>query len=45
VVIEVPTEEVAELTEQMQNRHRFVLDPSHLALSGRCVHCIAQDSS
>jgi Fur family ferric uptake transcriptional regulator len=45
VVTEVPTEELAELTERLRNRFRFVVDPSHLALSGRCGHCTDQGGS
>jgi hypothetical protein len=45
VVTEVPTEELIELTERLRHRFRFVVDPSHLALSGRCGHCTDQDGS
>ncbi len=44
-VTEVPTAEVAEFIGQLQNRYGFVLDPSHLALSGRCGRCAEQDGS
>ena len=44
-VTEVPTEELTELTERLRHRLGFVLDPSHLALSGRCRHCTEQDDS
>lgn len=44
-VTEVPTEETAELTERLRHRFGFVLDASHLALSGRCVDCAEQDDS
>lgn len=40
-VSEMPTEELIELTAQLQDRFGFELDPSHLALSGRCRTCIA----
>jgi Fur family ferric uptake transcriptional regulator len=36
-VSEIPTEELGELTEQLRKRYGFVLDASHLALSGRCA--------
>ncbi|HEV7452303.1 MAG TPA: transcriptional repressor [Pseudonocardiaceae bacterium] len=39
VVTEVPTEVLTELTERLSDRFGFTLDPSHLALSGRCVRC------
>ena len=45
VVTEVPTEEVSEFIGRLQNRYEFVLDPSHLALSGRCGRCAEQDGS
>jgi Fur family ferric uptake transcriptional regulator len=45
VVTEIPTEELIELTERLLHRFRFVVDPSHLALSGRCGHCTDQDGS
>jgi Fur family transcriptional regulator, ferric uptake regulator len=36
-VIEIPTEELIDLADQLRVRFGFVLDPSHLALSGRCA--------
>jgi Fur family ferric uptake transcriptional regulator len=36
-ITEIPTEEFTELTERLRARFGFVLDPSHLALSGRCA--------
>ncbi|MBV9163225.1 MAG: transcriptional repressor [Pseudonocardiales bacterium] len=38
-VTEIPPGELTVLTEQLQERFGFVLDPSHLALSGRCGRC------
>jgi len=38
-VTEVPPEELTDLTERLRERFGFVLDPSHLALSGRCRGC------
>jgi Fur family ferric uptake transcriptional regulator len=38
-VTEVPPEELTDLTERLRERFGFVLDPSHLALSGRCRSC------
>ena len=42
-VSEVPTEDMAELTAQLQQQYGFVLDASHLALSGRCRNCAGAD--
>jgi Fur family ferric uptake transcriptional regulator len=42
-VTEIPSEELTALTEQLRERFGFVLDPSHLALSGRCSRC-AEDT-
>lgn len=42
-VTEIPPEELTALTEQLRERFGFVLDPSHLALSGRCSRC-AEDT-
>jgi Fur family transcriptional regulator, ferric uptake regulator len=39
VVTEIPTEELDDLAGRLQDRAEFILDPSHLALSGRCVDC------
>ncbi|HEX2289838.1 MAG TPA: transcriptional repressor [Pseudonocardiaceae bacterium] len=44
-ITEIPTEELTELAERLRQRFSFVLDPSHLALSGRCANCIGQDGS
>jgi Fur family ferric uptake transcriptional regulator len=41
-VTEIPSEELTELTKRLRHRFGFVLDPSHLALSGRCVRCVEQ---
>ncbi|MGH3753327.1 MAG: Fur family transcriptional regulator [Pseudonocardiaceae bacterium] len=41
-VTEVPTGELTELTERLSDRFGFTLDPSHLALSGRCGKCAEQ---
>ncbi|MEO7196672.1 MAG: transcriptional repressor [Pseudonocardiaceae bacterium] len=41
-VTEIPPEVLTDLTAQLQERFGFVLDPSHLALSGHCTgHCAA----
>jgi Fur family ferric uptake transcriptional regulator len=40
-VIELATEEFVDLTERLLQLHGFVLDASHLALSGRCASCTA----
>lgn len=44
-ITEIPTEELTELTERLRQRFDFLLDPSHLALSGRCANCPGQDGS
>ena len=36
-VTEVPPEELTDLIERLRSRFGFVVDPSHLALSGRCA--------
>jgi Fur family ferric uptake transcriptional regulator len=36
-IIEVPPEELTDLIEQLRSRFGFVIDASHLALSGRCA--------
>lgn len=36
-VTEIPPGELTTLIEQLRERFGFVLDPSHLALSGRCA--------
>jgi hypothetical protein len=33
----VPPEELSDLIERLRSRFGFVIDPSHLALSGRCA--------
>ncbi|MGH3915653.1 MAG: Fur family transcriptional regulator [Pseudonocardiaceae bacterium] len=38
-VEEMAMAELTELTEQLRNEFGFTLDPSHLALSGRCKDC------
>jgi Fur family ferric uptake transcriptional regulator len=43
-VTEVPTGELDELTGRLQQRFGFTLDPSHLAMSGRCACCIESDN-
>ncbi|MDQ4103852.1 MAG: transcriptional repressor [Actinomycetota bacterium] len=43
-VTEIPPDELDELTEGLQQRFGFVLDPSHLALSGRCARCSAENN-
>jgi Fur family ferric uptake transcriptional regulator len=42
-VTEIPTEELTELTARLTAEYGFLLDPSHLALSGRCRSCVAAD--
>lgn len=47
-VTEIPTEELTELAQRLQAEYGFALDPTHLALSGRCRSCAAtaeQDGS
>jgi Fur family transcriptional regulator, ferric uptake regulator len=41
-VTEVPPGELGNLIEQLRDRFGFVLDPSHLALSGRCAEHAAE---
>ncbi|MDQ3762187.1 MAG: transcriptional repressor [Actinomycetota bacterium] len=41
-IIEIPPEELTEFAERLRHRFGFVLDPSHLALTGRCVRCAEQ---
>jgi Fur family ferric uptake transcriptional regulator len=36
-LLEIPPEELTELTDRLRERFGFELDPSHLALSGRCA--------
>lgn len=36
-ITEVPAEELTDLIERLRSRFGFVVDPSHLALSGRCA--------
>ncbi|GAA4858215.1 Fur family transcriptional regulator [Saccharopolyspora cebuensis] len=38
-IVEIPTEELDELGAALRAHHGFVLDPSHLALSGTCRDC------
>lgn len=38
-ITEIPTEELDELTAGLRERFGFTLDPSHLALVGRCRNC------
>ena len=38
-VTEVPPKELTDLIERLHEQFGFVLDPSHLALSGRCGAC------
>ncbi|MGH3793591.1 MAG: Fur family transcriptional regulator [Pseudonocardiaceae bacterium] len=40
---EVPTDELTELAGRLRSHFGFALDPSHLALSGRCASCVAAD--
>ncbi|MGH3943209.1 MAG: Fur family transcriptional regulator [Pseudonocardiaceae bacterium] len=42
---EVPKTELAELAGRLQDEFGFTLDPSHLALSGRCADCAAPAKS
>jgi Fur family ferric uptake transcriptional regulator len=45
-VTEIPTDELTGLTARLRERFEFVLDPSHLALSGRCAgHAGENDGS
>jgi Fur family ferric uptake transcriptional regulator len=41
-ITEIPHEELTDLTERLRQRFGFGLDPSHLALSGRCRGCTEQ---
>jgi Fur family ferric uptake transcriptional regulator len=41
-VTEVPPQELNGLLEQLRHRFGFRLDPSHLALTGRCERCSEQ---
>ena len=41
-ITEAPPEELTDLTERLRERFGFMLDPSHLALSGRCPRCLGQ---
>jgi Fur family ferric uptake transcriptional regulator len=41
-VTEVPPGQLTELAERLRDRFGFVVDPSHLALSGRCARCVEQ---
>lgn len=42
-ITEIPTDELDSLSVQLRQQFGFALDPSHLALSGRCRNCIAAD--
>ncbi|MGH4013587.1 MAG: Fur family transcriptional regulator [Pseudonocardiaceae bacterium] len=42
-VAEIPTDALDELTARLRERFGFVLDPSHLAMSGRCKDCTAEE--
>jgi Fur family transcriptional regulator, ferric uptake regulator len=44
-VDEAPRELLDELTGTLRSRHGFALDASHLALSGTCRTCSAQEST
>jgi hypothetical protein len=44
-VTEIPPEELTDLTARLRDQFGFVLNPSHLALSGRCVQCLETESS
>ena len=44
-VTEIPPEELIDLTARLREQFGFVLNPSHLALSGRCVRCQETESS
>jgi len=41
-IAEVPTEELTGFAAQLQHRFGFELDPSHLAMSGRCRRCATE---
>jgi Fur family ferric uptake transcriptional regulator len=41
-IAEIPAEEFTEFTKQVRQRFGFVIDPTHLALSGRCADCAEQ---
>ncbi|MGH3994109.1 MAG: Fur family transcriptional regulator [Pseudonocardiaceae bacterium] len=44
-VAEIPTDALDELTARLRERFGFVLDPSHLAMSGRCKDCTAEEQA
>ena len=44
-VTEIPIDELTELTARLAGEYGFTLDPSHLALSGRCRDCTAADQA
>lgn len=44
-VTEIPTDELTELATRLAGEYGFTLDPSHLALSGRCRTCTSADSA
>ena len=44
-VTEIPPEELTDLTARLRDQFGFVLNPSHLALSGRCVQCLETENS
>lgn len=43
-VIEIDPAALAPLASHLASKHGFVLDPAHLALSGRCATCTEKDS-
>ena len=44
-IAEIPTDELTALTAQLQDHFGFELDPSHLAMSGRCGRCAAEGNT
>jgi Fur family ferric uptake transcriptional regulator len=40
-VVEIPATELADLVEQIRERHQMVVDAGHFALTGRCTTCPA----
>jgi Fur family ferric uptake transcriptional regulator len=43
-ITEIPNEELATLSERLSSEFGFVLDGSHLALSGRCANCMETET-
>ncbi|HEU5102722.1 MAG TPA: Fur family transcriptional regulator [Roseiflexaceae bacterium] len=43
--IQIPDTDVATLKAELRQRYGFVLQVDHLALSGRCAGCLAEDVS